>query len=99
MPTNLPQKITIDIGQIFLLLPQIQKFIADVSNQGVSMPEKIHVVGEFIEKLLASSEAITSTDFLDNDKFNAFVESLIILTITGIDSYQKLQVLIQSTHH
>lgn len=93
----MPTPLKLDIGQLFVTIPLIQSFIADVQNKSLTDEGRTKVIAEFVKKALVSTEALVSQDLLDNAKFNAAVDSLIVLVTAGIDSYEKIKDLVEST--
>lgn len=92
----MPTKVTIDIGQLFLALPKIQKFIVDISDQSLTTEGKIKVVSDFTFELLVSTEAVVHQDLLNDELFKEAMNSLVVFAIAGLDSYTKVKALVDS---
>lgn len=96
MPNLVPTKVTIDLGQLFLALPLIQKFIVDISNPSLTPEGKVKVVSEFVRTALIATEAIIHDDLVDDIKFQELMNSLVVLVIAGMDTYEKGKAVLNS---
>ena len=85
------QSMRVDIGQLLIIVPQVQAFIADLRNSTHSGEEKIALTSTFVKKMLISTETILGQDLADNVKFNDVVDSLVVLVLAALDAIEKIQ--------